>query len=144
MGMDPFNFADAILCILAQRLVRTLCKRCKASYHPSQKEYDELVREYGSNKEFKKNVDIPYTENLMLNRARGCPDCYNAGYAGRMALHELLMGTEAMKKLIQNRSPVEVIRDQAITDGMNTLKQDGIQKIFRGNCDLMQVRKVCI
>jgi type II secretory ATPase GspE/PulE/Tfp pilus assembly ATPase PilB-like protein len=61
-----------------------------------------------------------------------------------MALHELLMGTEAMKKLIQNRSPVEVIRDQAITDGMNTLKQDGIQKIFRGNCDLMQVRKVCI
>ena len=144
MGMDPFNFADAILCILAQRLVRTLCRRCKASYHPSRKEYDELVREYGPAQEIKENVDIHYTDNLMLNRPTGCPDCYNAGYAGRMALHELLVGTEAMKKLIQNRSPVEVIRDQAMRDGMKTLKQDGIEKIFGGNCDLMQVRKVCI
>ena len=144
MGMDPFNFADAILCILAQRLVRTLCKRCKAPYHPSQGEYDELVREYGSVQEFKKHVGIPYTDNLMLNRPRGCPDCYNAGYAGRMALHELLVGSEAMKKLIQNSSPVEVIRNQARRDGMKTLKQDGIEKIFRGNCDLLQVRKVCI
>ncbi|MGB6012007.1 MAG: GspE/PulE family protein [Desulfobacterales bacterium] len=144
LGMDPFNFADAILCILAQRLVRTLCKRCKASYHPSREEYDELVREYGSALEFKKNVNIPYTDNLMLNRPRGCPDCYNAGYAGRMALHELLMGSEAMKKLIQNSSPVEVIRNQAMRDGMKTLKQDGIGKTFGGNCDLLQVRKVCI
>ena len=144
MGMDPFNFADAILCILAQRLVRTLCRRCKAPYHPSQGEYDELVREYGSVQEFKKHVGIPYTDNLMLNRPRGCPDCYNAGYAGRMALHELLVGSEAMKKLIQNSSPVEVIRNQARRDGMKTLKQDGIEKIFRGNCDLLQVRKVCI
>lgn len=144
LGMDPFNFADAILCILAQRLVRTLCKRCKASYHPSREEYDELVREYGSAQEFKKNVDVPYTDNLMLNRPRGCPDCYNAGYSGRMALHELLMGSEAMKKLIQNSSPVEVIRDQARRDGMKTLKQDGIEKTFGGNCDLLQVRKVCI
>ncbi|MBW2240225.1 MAG: type II/IV secretion system protein, partial [Deltaproteobacteria bacterium] len=144
MGMDPFNFADAVLCILAQRLVRTLCKRCKASYHPSREEYDELVREYGSAQEFKKDVDIPYTDNLMLNRARGCPDCYNAGYAGRMALHELLMGTDAMKKLIQNSSPVKVLLDQAGRDGMKTLKQDGIEKIFGGNCDLLQVRKVCI
>jgi type II secretory ATPase GspE/PulE/Tfp pilus assembly ATPase PilB-like protein len=144
MGMDPFNFADAILCILAQRLVRTLCKRCKVSYHPSREEYNELVREYGSPQAFKKDVGIPYTENLMLNRPRGCPDCYNAGYAGRMALHELLMGSETMKTLIQNSSPVEMIRDQAMRDGMKTLKQDGIEKIFGGNCDLLQVRKVCI
>jgi type II secretory ATPase GspE/PulE/Tfp pilus assembly ATPase PilB-like protein len=132
------------LCILAQRLVRTLCKRCKASYHPSREEYDELVREYGSVQEFNKDVDIPYTDNLLLNRARGCPDCYNAGYAGRMALHELLMGTDAMKKLIQNSSPVKVLLDQAGRDSMKTLKQDGIEKIFGGNCDLLQVRKVCI
>ena len=144
MGMDPFNFADAILCILAQRLVRTLCRRCKASYHPSRREYDELIREYGLPQEFNKNVHIPYSETLMMYRPNGCPNCYNAGYAGRMALHELLMGTEAMKKLIQNRSPVETIRNQAARDGMKTLKQDGIEKIFGGRCDLVQVRKVCI
>ena len=59
MGMDPFNFADAILCILAQRLVRTFCKKCKKSYNPTEEEYNELVREYGE-EEFKKNVNIPY------------------------------------------------------------------------------------
>ena len=61
-----------------------------------------------------------------------------------MGLHELLMGTDSMKKLIQTNSPMEVIRDQAIKEGMTTLKQDGIAKIFGGNCDLFEVRKVCI
>lgn len=144
MGMDPFNFADAILCILAQRLVRTLCTRCKASYHPLKMEYDELVREYHSAEPLGKEINIPYTEALRLNRPKGCPNCYNSGYAGRMALHELLMGTGKIKRLIQNNSPVEVIRKQAIKDGMKILKQDGIAKIFTGNCDLLQVRKVCI
>ena len=74
----------------------------------------------------------------------GCDSCYNSGYSGRMALHELLMGTDQMKKLIQNNSPIKVLRDQALKDGMTTLKQDGIEKIFGGNCDLLQVRKVCI
>jgi type II secretory ATPase GspE/PulE/Tfp pilus assembly ATPase PilB-like protein len=59
MGWTPSTFADAILCILAQRLVRTLCKNCKKAYHPTKEEYDELVREYGE-EEFKKNVNIPY------------------------------------------------------------------------------------
>ncbi|OPX40909.1 MAG: pilus assembly protein [Deltaproteobacteria bacterium] len=144
MGMDPFNFADAILCILAQRLVRTLCKNCKESYHPSKSEYEALIREYGSFEEFDKNVNIPYTDNLILNRPIGCNICFNAGYAGRMGLHELLAGTDRIKKLIQSNSPIEILRDQALKDGMNTLKQDGIEKIFAGNCDLLQVRKVCI
>jgi len=144
MGMDPFNFADAILCILAQRLVRTLCKNCKESYHPSKSEYEALVREYGSFEEFEKNVNIPYTDNLILNRPIGCNSCYNAGYAGRMGLHELLAGTDQIKKLILSNSPIKILRDQALKDGMTTLKQDGIEKIFGGNCDLMQVRKVCI
>ena len=143
MGMDPFNFADAILGILAQRLARTLCKNCKKSYHPSKEEYDELVREYGT-KEFEKNVNIPHTDKLTLNKPDGCNRCNNSGYLGRMALHELLMGTDKMKRLIQNNSPMDVIRGQAIKDGMLTLKQDGIEKIFSGNCDLLQVRKVCI
>jgi type II secretory ATPase GspE/PulE/Tfp pilus assembly ATPase PilB-like protein len=144
MGMDPFNFSDAILCILAQRLVRTFCKKCRESFHPPNSEYDALVREYGSFEEFEKYVNIPYSHDLILNRPVGCDSCYNSGYSGRMALHELLMGTDQMKKLIQNNSPIKVLRDHALKDGMTTLKQDGIAKIFGGNCDLLQVRKVCI
>ena len=144
MGMDPFNFADAILCILAQRLVRTLCKHCKESYHPFKKEYDELVREYGFAEEFEKNVNIHYTDDLTLFKAKGCDKCYNSGYVGRMALHELLMCTDEIKKLIQSNATIEVLRDQALKNGMTTLKQDGIEKILNGNCDLLQVRKVCI
>jgi len=144
MGMDPFNFSDAILCILAQRLVRTFCKKCRKSFHLPKSEYDALVREYGSFEEFEKHVNIPYSHDLILNRPVSCDSCYNSGYSGRMALHELLMGTDQMKKLIQNNSPIKVLRDQALKDGMTTLKQDGIEKIFGGNCDLLQVRKVCI
>jgi type II secretory ATPase GspE/PulE/Tfp pilus assembly ATPase PilB-like protein len=144
MGMDPFNFSDAILGILAQRLGRTLCKKCKEAYHPTQKEYDELVREYEDDEIFHKYVNVPYTDDLKLNRANGCEKCNNTGYAGRMGLHELLMGTDEMKALIQVKSKMEVLREQAIKDGMTTLKQDGIGKIFGGNLDLLQVRKVCI
>ncbi len=143
MGMDPFNFSDAILCILAQRLARTLCKDCKQSYHPSPDEYTSLVREYRPDS-FDENVNIQYTDQLMLNRPAGCRICNNKGYRGRMALHELLMGTDEIKLLIQNRAKVDIIRTQAVKDGMTTLKQDGIEKIFGGHLELQQVRKVCI
>ncbi len=144
MGMDPFNFADAILCILAQRLVRTLCKDCKEEYHPSRKEYDELLREYGGEEIFMEKVNIPYTEDLTLYKPKGCDACHETGYRGRMGIHELLIGTDEQKKLIQESSRMEILRNQAIKDGMTTLRQDGIEKIFTGKCDLMQVRKVCI
>ncbi len=143
MGMDPFNFADAILAIMAQRLTRTLCGNCKKSYNPSRDEYHELLREYGS-EAFEKDINIPYTSDLTLFKTGGCEMCNGTGYRGRMGLHELLMGTDAMKKLIQRRAQMEEIRDQAILDGMTTLKQDGIEKIFKGHTDLLQVRKVCI
>jgi len=102
-----------------------------------------MVREYGA-KEFEKKVKIPYTNKLTLNKPEGCIKCNNSGYLGRMALHELLIGTEEMKRLIQNNSPMDALRSQAIKDGMLTLKQDGIEKIFSGNTNLLQVRKVCI
>jgi type II secretory ATPase GspE/PulE/Tfp pilus assembly ATPase PilB-like protein len=143
MGMDPFNFADAVLAIMAQRLVRTLCPNCARSYHPSQSEYDELVREYGR-EAFEKNVNIPYSEDLVLYQPAGCDMCNHTGYKGRMGIHELLMGTDEIKYLIQTKAPMEEIRKQAIKDGMTTLKQDGIKKIFDGQVDLLQVRKVCI
>ncbi|RUA03262.1 MAG: pilus assembly protein, partial [Deltaproteobacteria bacterium] len=143
MGMDPFNFADAILCIMAQRLVRTLCPDCKKDYHPEQKEYDELVRIYGA-EDFEKNVNIAYSDDLTLYKAAGCDQCNNTGYRGRMAIHELLMGTDEIKRLIQTGARVEELRQTAMKEGMSTLKQDGIEKIFQGRTDLIQIRKVTI
>ena len=143
MGMDPFNFADAVLCILAQRLVRTLCRECKRSYSPTQTQYDELVREYGKDV-FAAHIDTPFSDNLKLYKPVGCEACNNSGYLGRMGIHELLTGTDELRHLIQNKARVETIREQAVKDGMTTLKQDGVEKIFGGNCDLLQVRKVTI
>ncbi|TYT75542.1 GspE/PulE family protein [Desulfobotulus mexicanus] len=144
MGMDPFNFADAILCILAQRLVRTLCKNCKESYHPTREEYEEIVREYGEEGQFEEHNGISYSEALEFRRPKGCDRCNQTGYAGRMGLHELLVGTDTVKRLIQRKAPMEEIRDLSIDEGMRTLKQDGIIKVFGGHTDLLQVRKVCI
>jgi type II secretory ATPase GspE/PulE/Tfp pilus assembly ATPase PilB-like protein len=142
MGMDPFNFADAILGILAQRLVRTLCKSCKKPYHPNKDEFEELTREYGE-KEFAE-LGIEYTDDLQLHKPDGCDTCSNTGYRGRMGIHELLTGTDEIKRLIQQSAPIKEIRELSIEEGMRTLKQDGISKIFQGHCDLLQVRKVCI
>jgi type II secretory ATPase GspE/PulE/Tfp pilus assembly ATPase PilB-like protein len=146
MGMDPFNFADAILCILAQRLARTLCKDCKEEYHPTKEEYAELRREYEDDESWERNIvpQFKYNDDLVIYRPKGCANCHNTGYRGRMGLHELLMGTDEMKKLIQVKAKMEDLRKQAIKDGMTTLKQDGIHKILTGNLDLLQVRKVCI
>jgi type II secretory ATPase GspE/PulE/Tfp pilus assembly ATPase PilB-like protein len=143
MGMDPFNFADALLAIMAQRLVRTLCKNCKKPVNPTKSEYDELVREYGPEL-FKTNLNIPYTSDLTLYKPEGCDVCNNTGYRGRMGIHELLMGTDRIKEMIQTRSTMSEIRDHAISEGMTTLKQDGIEKIFQGYADLIEVRRVCI
>ena len=140
MGMDPFNFADALLGVLAQRLVRTLCKSCREPYHPSRAEYDALVRSYAGNFDA---LGFPYTDDLVLHKAKGCEKCNN-GYKGRTAIVELLEGTDEVKALIQSRAVVERIREQAAKEGMTTLMQDGIRKVCLGVTDIQQVRKVCI
>ncbi len=141
MGMNPLNFADALLLIVAQRLVRTLCKKCKEDYHPDQEEFDALVKEYGEGFE---KLGIEYSDDLMLKKPVGCQNCNDTGYAGRTGLHECLEGTDEIKRMIMKQSLVEDLRTQALSDGMTTLKQDGIYKIFKGDCDLKQVMAVCI
>jgi type II secretory ATPase GspE/PulE/Tfp pilus assembly ATPase PilB-like protein len=140
MGMDPFNFADALLGVLAQRLVRTLCKNCREPYHPSRTEYDALVRAYAGNSDA---LGFPYTDDLVLHRAKGCDKCNN-GYRGRTAIVELLEGSDEIKALIQSKAVMERIREEAVKGGMTTLMQDGIRKVFLGLTDIQQVRKVCI
>jgi type II secretory ATPase GspE/PulE/Tfp pilus assembly ATPase PilB-like protein len=140
MGMDPFNFSDALLGVLAQRLVRTLCEKCKQKYHPDKTEYDLLARSYDGPME----SEFPYSKEFVLYKAKGCPDCGNTGYKGRTAIQELLTGTDKMKLLIMNRANMDELRKQAVKDGMTTLMQDGIRNVCLGLTDLMQVRKVCI
>ena len=141
MGMDPFNFADALLGVLAQRLVRTLCKDCKEPYQPTREEYDHLAHAYDGDLESK---GLGYSEEMTLYRAKGCDKCGNTGYKGRTGIMELLYGTDEAKSLIQGRAKMEEIREQAVKDGMTTLMQDGIRKVFLGITDFQQVRKVCI
>jgi type II secretory ATPase GspE/PulE/Tfp pilus assembly ATPase PilB-like protein len=141
MGMDPFNFADALLGVLAQRLLRTLCKECKEAYHPLKDEFDALVRAYDG--DFSK-TGFSYDEGFTLYRAKGCSKCGRTGYAGRAAIHELLVGTDAIKTMVQNRARVSDIKKQAVEDGMTTLMQEGIRKVCMGLTDFSQVRRVCM
>ena len=141
MGIDPLNFADSLLGILAQRLVRTLCKNCKEQYHPTREEYDELVVNYGE--ELFEKLNFPYDDNFKLSRPVGCRKCENTGYRGRMGLHELLVSSDRIKDLVTKKATIEAIRNVSIEEGMRTLLQDGIEKIVRGFTDFNQVRKVC-
>ncbi len=142
MGLNPLNFSDAFLCVLAQRLVRKLCTKCRQAYHPSLDEFDDLVAEYGA--ERFKNSGIKYSPDLTLYRAAGCDECSGSGYKGRMGIHELMEGTPRIKKMIKKQASSEELFLQAANEGMDTLKQDGIMKVFSGLTDFTEIRRVCI
>jgi type II secretory ATPase GspE/PulE/Tfp pilus assembly ATPase PilB-like protein len=142
MELDPYNFADALLGILAQRLARRLCDNCKSPYHPNEQEFADLVRFYDPHW-FVEHKMEPYSPETILMRKGGCEKCGGTGYRGRVALHELIAGTERMKNAIKKGVPVEEIRVIAIQDGMRTLLMDGVKKVFQGLTDLSQVLKVC-
>jgi type II secretory ATPase GspE/PulE/Tfp pilus assembly ATPase PilB-like protein len=142
MGLDPFNFADALLTIVAQRLVRRICVECREEYHPEQDEFDELVHAYGVD-EFHK-LGVKYDDDFVLYRGKGCGSCDSSGYRGRAGIHELLVATDAMKKLIQSRARVVEMVKVAKDEGMTTLVQDGILKTLDGLTDLKQVKAVAI
>lgn len=142
MGIDPFNFSDSLLGILAQRLVRTLCQECKEPYRPSQQEVDELVHHYGV--EMFSELEVPDTGKLGLCRAKGCSACGHTGYRGRMGIYELLVASETVKRLVTGRAPVESLRAAAVAEGMRTLLQDGIRKVVDGLTDFKQVARVCV
>jgi type II secretory ATPase GspE/PulE/Tfp pilus assembly ATPase PilB-like protein/GAF domain-containing protein len=161
MGMDPFNFADALLGILAQRLAKRLCVKCKEAYRPSAEELQHMLDEYceelmataafqkssaAAKDALQKQWLKEYGKDgqLVLYRPRGCEACGNSGYKGRIALHELMVCNDAIKHLIQERGRVSQLLSQAMEDGMHTLKQDGMEKVLQGYTDMKQVRMVCI
>ncbi len=142
MGCDSFNFADAMLGVLAMRLCKRICSHCKEEYHPTQQEFDELVQGYGA-RQWEK-LGLTYTEDLRLCRGKGCEVCNQTGFKGRVALHELLVGSEEIKNLIQGRARTAEILSVAMRDGMVTLLQDGIQKVLKGLTTYRQVRAVAV
>ena len=142
MGCDSFNFADAMLGVLAMRLCKRICVHCKETYHPTQQEYDELVQGYGAR--YWENLGVTYTEDWTLSRGRGCEMCNHSGFKGRVALHELLVGSEDIKNLIQAKARTAEILSVAMRDGMVTLLQNGIQKVLKGLTTYRQVRAVAI
>lgn len=162
MGMDPFNFADAVLGVLAQRLAKRLCSKCKKSHAATKDEVKALLGEYcvelenmeswkkdpkGSYEEVYREWEKDFADDesqFTLYSAVGCDTCGGTGYKGRVGLHELLLGSDPVKKHIQEHARVAEVLATALSEGMRTLKQDGIEKVLQGITDIHQVRAVCI
>jgi type II secretory ATPase GspE/PulE/Tfp pilus assembly ATPase PilB-like protein len=142
MGMNPLNIADAFLGVLAQRLVRRLCSECIESYHPDEEEFDYIKQDYGA--KALKSLGIDYTPEFELQHSLGCEKCNGSGYKGRLGIHELIEGTPDIKLLIKKQATSQDLAKQAIKDGMKTLKQDGVHKVFEGITDMREVRRVCV
>jgi type II secretory ATPase GspE/PulE/Tfp pilus assembly ATPase PilB-like protein len=142
MNIDPFNFADALLGIMAQRLIRVLCPKCKEGYNPTPEDFEEIIEAYGY--DYWPGTGITYSPELMLYRPKGCSNCNGSGYKGRMGVHELLVGTDEMKKAIQRRGAIDELRTLAMQQGMRTLLQDAIEKSFKGLTDMKQARAIAV
>jgi type II secretory ATPase GspE/PulE/Tfp pilus assembly ATPase PilB-like protein len=161
MGMDPFNCADALLGVLAQRLARRLCVHCRKPGLASEQEVDALLAEYcaeirpvascevqaqASKEQLRRTWSERYADSdgrFTLYQPVGCGLC-NKGYKGRIGLHELMVATDKIKRMLQERARVTELLTAALDDGMLTLKMDGIEKVLSGATDMKQVRMVCI
>ena len=131
MGVEPFLVTSAVDCILAQRLARRLCERCKESYHPSEAELAEShwpAAELG--------------QHPALYRPVGCPACSKTGYRGRLALHEVMVLSEDIERIVVERGSSDEVRKVAVKEGMTTLREDGLRKVAQGLTNLAEVFRV--
>ncbi|MFO1338508.1 MAG: ATPase, T2SS/T4P/T4SS family [Burkholderiaceae bacterium] len=152
MGMDPFNFADSLLAVLAQRLVRRLCPHCRTARPAHADEVDEWMQDYLH--AWSDPAAAPSPDTVMAGwlgrfgvdgrlqawRAPGCPQCDNAGLRGRAGVHELLSVTREIRRLIQTGARAEQIQQQAMAEGLRTLRQDGLEKVLAGVTTIEEVR----
>lgn len=163
MGIEPFLIASTVKAVIGQRLVRRLCKFCRQNSKPSEEEVDTLLDMFRVTKEkgFKtihklekqaaeQNVgkDIPLstttTEIATIWKAspKGCDECNNTGYKGRVGIYEVLGITSPVQKMIMSGATSQEIQDQAIEDGMATMQTDGLVKMLRGDSSLEEVMRV--
>lgn len=148
LGMDPFNFADALIGILSQRLARKLCPTCKRSHACSELEVAELLGEYCAETDLDKEAvlrqwrkDFANDGPLVLFEAIGCNAC-RGGYKGRVGVYELLSGTAEVKQLVRSRGTVPQIVAAGRAGGMRLLRQDAIEQTLRGILDRTSARSV--
>jgi type II secretory ATPase GspE/PulE/Tfp pilus assembly ATPase PilB-like protein len=152
MGMDPFNFSDSLLAVLAQRLVRRLCPSCKRRELARPEEVEQMALEY--QRSAHEDVSAASTEALLarwrhahgdaqgqlwLHRKVGCKACDDRGYKGRMGIHELLVSNDDIRHLIRHRGSAAEILSKALSAHMLTIRQDGIEKVWQGLTDLSEV-----
>jgi type II secretory ATPase GspE/PulE/Tfp pilus assembly ATPase PilB-like protein len=160
MGMDPFNFSDALLGVLAQRLAKRLCS-CKQTYVPESAELTAFLREYceelmntakfkadpkGAMEAVYRDWVKSYGNNgqLTFYKPVGCDKCGGSGFKGRCGLHELLIASDRLKKAIQEHARVAEMLAICLEEGMRTLKQDGMEKCLMGVTHMKEVRAVCV
>jgi len=131
MGVDDYLLTSTIIGILAQRLVRTLCPHCKESYAALPELVDELgLRRYSDEPE------------IRLHHAKGCPQCAQTGYSGRIGIYEVLPMTDPLRSLVMKHATAADLRDEAIREGMLTMYEDGLRKAVRGVTTLEEVLRV--
>jgi type II secretory ATPase GspE/PulE/Tfp pilus assembly ATPase PilB-like protein len=152
MGMDPFNFADSLLAVLAQRLVRRLCPHCRTERPLTAAETDELLDDYlqsapAGDPQFDRAALLQDWQQrfgtggqLMHFHSPGCEVCSGTGHKGRAGLHELMTVTRDLRRLVQTGARAEELQRQALRDGMRTLRQDGIEKVLAGITQIEEVR----
>ena len=149
MGLDPFNFGDSLLAVLAQRLVRRLCPHCRAARNATNDEVDELLHDWlhvfaqdgaPSKDQVLAEWRAQHGQQLMHWQSKGCASCEGSGLRGRAALHELMTVTRELRRLIQTGARAEQLQQQAMSDGMRTLRQDGIDKVLAGVTSIAEVR----
>jgi type II secretory ATPase GspE/PulE/Tfp pilus assembly ATPase PilB-like protein len=155
MGMDPFNFADSLLAVLAQRLVRRLCTDCRAPHDASNEQVHEMLHDHRH--AMGEATGVPddaavlaewtrrfagSTGRFTLYKPVGCPKCDKTGFRGRAAIHELMTVSRGMRQLIQSGTRAEELQRLALGEGMRTLRQDGLEKVLAGVTTLDEVRAV--
>lgn len=151
IGLDPFNFSDSLLAILAQRLVRRLCTHCREPRLATDEELDGLAGHHlgapAASDAARRAAVVAHWRTqhagpdgrLVLYRSRGCDHCDGHGYHGRLGIHELMLADDAVRAHIRRRESASVLQADALATGMSTLRQDGIAKVLAGLTDLPEV-----
>jgi type II secretory ATPase GspE/PulE/Tfp pilus assembly ATPase PilB-like protein len=138
LGLDPVNFADACVGILAQRLIRTLCPECKKPHLATEDDKAFIKRQYGD--EHIAELGLNFDGNIELYKGEGCENCGGTGYKGRTGVHELLGMSPELRGMVYKETSVPEMKEQAARDGMRTLTQDAILKVLKGDTDIAQVQ----
>jgi type IV pilus assembly protein PilB len=129
MGVEPFLASSTLIGVLAQRLVRTICKKCLAPFEPTENQLNQL------------NLSPYDVGDKVFYYGRGCQNCSDTGYRGRGGIYELLQVSEPIRMLINERAPHVVLRQRAVELGMSTLRDDGLRGIFNGETTIEEVLK---